>query len=274
LDWGGLVALAGRVIVIANQKGGVAKTTTAVNCAIALSQSGLRVLLVDLDPQANATSGLLGWNVPRTSNKTIYDVLCDPDNLNEAVIETRSGLAVLPADQDLVGAELELASALQRESRLRIALRSSLFCEKFDFVLLDTPPSLGLLTLNGLVAADSVVIPVQCEYYAMEGLRSLVSTVARVRERFNPALQIEGILLTMFDGRNRLSQDVVGEVRSRFGHKVFETVIPRNVRVSESPSHAMAVVEYDPRSSGAEAYRQFALELAGRNGNGPNSGLC
>jgi len=252
----------GRVIAIANQKGGVGKTTTAINLAVAMARSGSRVLLIDVDPQGNATSGLMSSEdlaSTRTSHRTIYEALIGQLELAETIRAVRPTLFLSPSGPGLVGAEIELATIEGREQRLKSLLGAAPW--EYNIVLIDTPPSLGLLTLNALVAADSVLVPMQCEYYALEGLSSLGATIARVRSALNTALEIEGILLTMFDARNRLSHEVTREVREHFPNKVFESVIPRNVRLSESPSHGLSVLEYEAKSSGAESYRKLAAEL-------------
>jgi chromosome partitioning protein len=251
----------GRVVAIANQKGGVGKTTTAVNLAVALAQSGQDVLLIDLDPQGNATSGLTAEPI---KSGTIYDSLVSRIPLAQIIRESRPSLHLAPASTDLVGAEIELATMEGRERRLKSELSEE--AQKYNFVLIDTPPSLGLLTLNALVAADSVLVPMQCEYYALEGLSSLLATIRRVNTVLNPQLELMGVVLTMFDSRNRLSHEISLEVNKHFPERVFQSVIPRNVRISESPSHGLAVTEYDPKSVGAEAYRLLALELLERVG--------
>jgi chromosome partitioning protein len=256
----------GRIIAIANQKGGVGKTTTAVNLAVALAQCGQRVLLIDLDPQGNATSGLT--SDPAKSGAmsgTIYDSLVNRTPLEQIIRESRPSLHLAPSSTDLVGAEIELATIEGRERRLKAELEGE--SDKYNYVLIDTPPSLGLLTLNALVAADSVLVPMQCEYYALEGLSSLLATIRRVNAVLNPQLELMGVVLTMFDPRNRLSHEISLEVNKHFPERVFQSVIPRNVRISESPSHGLAVIEYDPKSVGAEAYRLLALELLERVGS-------
>ena len=256
----------GRVIAIANQKGGVGKTTTAINLAVALAQSGRRVLLIDLDPQGNATSGLTVVREAEApappARKTIYDALVLGAALGEVICEMRPNLFIAPSGGDLVGAEIELATMEGRERRLRMLLGTSSL--EYNYVLIDSPPSLGILTLNALVAADSVLVPMQCEYYALEGLSSLLATIRKVKAALSPGLEIEGLVLTMFDSRNRLSHEIAREVRQHFPDKVFKSVIPRNVRLSESPSHGLSAIEYDPRSSGAEGYRMLAAEIIER----------
>jgi len=250
-----------RVIAIANQKGGVGKTTTAVNLSACLADLGKHVLLIDIDPQGNATSGL---GIDRRRLKvSVYDVLLDELPLLDAVVDTRvRGLQVLPATIDLAGAEVELVPRIARESRLKQALDP--VRDRFDFVLIDCPPSLGLLTINALTAADSILIPIQCEYYALEGLTQLMDTFRLVREALNPTLEVEGVALTMFDGRTNLSIQVVEEVKRYFKGQVYRSIITRNVRLSEAPSHGLPITLYDPRSKGAEAYMELAREVIER----------
>jgi len=249
-----------RILAIANQKGGVGKTTTAVNLATALSATGKRVLLVDLDPQGNATTGL---GIRRADVKrSTYDVVFDSEPVAGVALPTKvPGLSVLPSSIHLSGAELELVSVTRREYRLQDALRIPL---SYDHIIIDCPPSLSLLTLNALVAADSVLVPLQCEFFALEGLSHLTRTIERVRAAFNPRLALHGVVLTMFDARNNLSAMVADDVRSFFGDKVYKTVIPRNVRLSEAPSHGLPAIVYDMRCPGARAYISLAAEVLRR----------
>ncbi len=266
----GDVRAVGRVICIANQKGGVGKTTTAVNLSASLSLAGHTTLLVDLDPQGSASSGVGVARRPESpddaspsdGSPTIYEVLLGEQPAEAAIRPAAvERLSVLPSARDLIGAEIELVPMIGREHRLEEALRP--IRDAYDFILIDCPPSLGLLTINGLTAADSVLVPLQCEYYALEGLSALLGTVELIRKRLNPGLAIEGLLLTMFDTRNSLSHQVSEEVHRHFPQEVFEAVIPRNVRLSEAPSHGLPAVVYDPSSRGAEAYRALANELLG-----------
>ena len=248
-----------RVICIANQKGGVGKTTTSVNLSAALASRGRRVLLIDLDPQGNASSGL-GLKKYEYQDSNIYHALIGEQTLEQVVRPCGvKGLFVAPANPDLVGAEIELVDTPKREFRLKDSLRQCL--ASYDYVFIDCPPSLGLLTLNALSAANAFVVPLQCEYYALEGLSQLLNTAGLVKKNINPELRIEGIVLTMFDTRNNLSHQVVSEIQTHFGDKVFKAIIPRNVRLSEAPSHGQPIIDYDQRSIGAQKYLELAEEL-------------
>ncbi|MDQ3573891.1 MAG: AAA family ATPase [Actinomycetota bacterium] len=249
-----------RVVAVANQKGGVGKTTTAVNVGAALAELGYRVLLVDLDPQGNATTGL-GIN-PRNLDSSIYDVVMHDAALEDCIEPTSlRNLFVAPATLNLAGAEIELVPAFSRELKLRRAIDQVV--EDFDFVFIDCPPSLGLLTVNGLAAASEVIVPIQCEYYALEGLGQLMRNVALVQGHLNPRLELSAIVLTMYDARTKLAAQVAGEVREHFGEKVCRNIVPRTVRLSEAPSFGQPIVVFDPTSRGSIAYREIAKEVSG-----------
>ena len=253
----------GQTIACANQKGGVGKTTTVVNLATYLALSGERVLVIDLDPQGNATSGF-GFDRGSTE-RSIYDAVIDTVAIDDLMVDTPvEGVRLVPSAIALAGAEVELAPIEQRERRLARLLAP--IRDEFDYVLIDCPPSLGLLTINGLTAADGVLIPIQCEYYALEGLTQLIATIDLIREHLNPSLEITGVVLTMFDGRTNLSSDVAAEVRRYLDRAVFDAVIPRSVRLSEAPSYGLPIAMYRPDSPGADAYRALANELRARHG--------
>jgi chromosome partitioning protein len=253
----------GHIVAVANQKGGVGKTTTAINVATSIAMAGRQVLLVDIDPQGNLTSGV-GAKSRRAAAGTTYEALTTDETPDAFIIETTvSNLALMPADRNLTGAEIELVSLPDRERRLKRVLEP--LRERFDHIFIDCPPSLGLLTLNALVAADAVLIPLHCEYFALEGLADLVGTMRRVRGALNPALDIEGVLLTMYDDRTNLGQLVARDVREFFKEKVFNTIIPRNVRLGEAPSHGVPCVLYDAKSRGAAAYAALAKEMLARH---------
>jgi len=250
----------GKTIAIANQKGGVGKTTTAINLSASLAKAERRILLIDTDPQGNSTSGI-GID-KNTLNGSLYDVYTEAKKIEDVIHDTAIYyLEVVPSNINLIGTEIELIERPGREAILRDAIKS--IRSHYDFIFIDCPPSLSLLTVNALVAADSILIPVQCEYYSLEGIGSLVKTLNLVREAFNPSLEIEGILLTMFDGRNMLANQVVSEVRRYFGEKVYKTIVPRNVTLAEAPSHGKPVILYDFRSKGAQSYLALAKEVTG-----------
>ena len=255
-----------RVLSISNQKGGVGKTTTAINLGTALAAVGERVLILDLDPQGNASTGL---GVPRQKRATtIYDVLLGEKPIIDAAVETSvPGLHIVPSDADLSGVELELSQVAGRSFKLRdglMALRDDVGPDRYSYVLIDCPPSLNLLTVNAMAAADAVLVPLQCEFFALEGLSQLMRTVEMVRTSLNPTLEIQGVVLTMYDGRNSLSDQVAQDVRAHFGNKVYDTVIPRNVRVSEAPSFGKPVLIYDLKCTGSQAYMKLAREVVQR----------
>jgi len=251
-----------QIIALANQKGGVGKTTTSVNLGAALAQAGQRILLVDIDAQGNATSGS---GIDKSElERDSYDVIVDGAPLHEVIVPT-DNYDLVPATIQLSGAEIELADKKEREYRLKAALAT--VADDYDFILIDNPPALGLLTVNAFTAADAILIPVQTEFYALEGLGQLLNTIELVRQQFNPDLDIAGILLTMYDGRTNLAKQVAEEVRNYFGDKVYETVIPRTVRLSEAPSYGQAIIDFDPRSVGAQVYTELAQEVLKQYGN-------
>ena len=256
-----LTATKRRILALANQKGGVGKTTTAINLATALAAAGERVLIIDLDPQGNASTGL---GIERSLRKlSTYDVILGDASLNDAALPSGiPNLGIVPSTVDLAGAELELVDAVRRAHRLRDAIETTVL--DYDHILIDCPPSLNLLTLNAMVAADAVLVPLQCEFFALEGLSQLLSTIERVRTTLNPKLEIQGIVLTMFDRRNNLSDQVARDVREHLGDKVYDTVIPRNVRISEAPSHGKPAIIYDHRCPGSQAYIKLAGEVMKR----------
>lgn len=253
-----------KVISIANQKGGVGKTTTAVNLSACIAQKGKKVLLIDIDPQGNATSGL---GVEAHENKSVYNVIVDESKMKDTIVSTMvKKLDVCPANIDLAGAEVELVSMVSRETRLKEAINE--VREDYDYIFIDCPPSLGLITLNAFTASDSVLVPIQCEYYALEGLGQLINTIKLVQKHLNKLLDIEGVVLTMFDSRTNLSIQVANEVEKYFGNKVFQTIIPRNIRLSEAPSHGLPITLYDKESKGSETYKKLAKELLKLNEKG------
>lgn len=255
-----------RILSIVNQKGGVGKTTTAVNLATAMAAVGKRVLLIDLDPQGNASTGFGFDN--RSRELTSYDILVGSASVSRAALDTKvPNLTLIPTTMDLAGAELELVNEKQRETRLKNALKGAL--DDYDYVLIDCPPSLGLLTLNALVAADSVLIPLQCEFYALEGLSHLLKTIELVQARLNPNLDIQGVVLTMYDRRNKLTEQIESDVRGFLKEQVYETTIPRNVRISEAPSHGKPALLYDLNCPGSRAYVKLASEVLKRERNLP-----
>ena len=252
----------GKAIAIFNQKGGVGKTTTNINLAACLAHRGKKVLMVDIDPQGNTTSGI--GTRKRNLKSTLYDALIDTSfDVNKAILPTNTeNLDIIPASVDLAGAEVELALLEGREGRLKRVIDS--VRKQYDYILVDCPPSLGILTINSLTAVNSVLIPIQCEFYALEGVSQLINTIEKVKERLNPGLYIDGVILSMFDGRTNLSQAVVEDVRNFFGPAMYDTIIPRNVRLAEAPSYGKPIIEYDPRAQGAKAYQEFTKEFLAR----------
>lgn len=250
-----------KVIALTNQKGGVGKTTTAINLAAALGEAGQKVLIIDFDPQGNATSGLVS-ELPE-EHATIYDLICGIKAVKDCIIENATeGVDLLPADINLSGAEVELLDSEEQQTALRNSIKT--IRKKYDYVFIDCPPSIGILTVNALAASDSAIIPVQCEYFALEGLNQVLNTIEMVRQKLNKKLKIEGVLFTMYDVRTRLSEEVVASVKNSLGEYIFETVIPRNIRLAEAPSYAEPITSYDSGSKGAESYRLLAAELMNR----------
>ncbi len=252
----------GKIIAIVNQKGGVGKTTTAVNLAAALGARGKKCLLVDIDPQGNTTSG---YGIPkRELERSSYEMLLGEITAQQAIVQTKfKNVSVIPSNVNLSGAEVELIELQNRESRLKTALAA--VRDEYSYILLDCPPSLGMVTVNGLVAADTLLVPIQCEYYALEGLSQLMKTVRQIKQKYNPQVDIEGVLLTMYDGRLNLTQQVVAEIKRFFPKKVFSSVIPRSVRLSEAPSYGEPIMYYDPRGKGTAAYADLAKEVCRNN---------
>lgn len=253
----------GRIIAIANQKGGVGKTTTAINLSACLAEAGQKVLIIDFDPQGNATSG---FGIEKQDvEKTVYELLVEECGIQECLIkDIQDNLDLLPSDVDLAGAEIELLEIENKESLLKAALNVKEIKEYYDFIIIDCPPSLNLLTINALTASDTVIVPIQCEYYALEGLSQVLKTVGLVKKKLNPGLELEGVVFTMYDARTNLSLEVVENVKENLNQNIYKTIIPRNVRLAEAPSHGMPINAYDSRSTGAESYRLLAAEVISR----------